>query len=454
MKTSKHRPQKRTLGLESLESRELLSVAPLTYPVDSTVEYRESDWFEQVSERPTLSLTSEGVIGNEWIIQLKESSLSKLHSVKAAAEYLDDYGVSVIAGMGSAGLLHVRVEGRTAEQQGNTLAKMDCIELFEQNYTLAKKSIASSSDFTQYQWYLDAINVRPAWEQSKGSGVVVAVIDTGIQLDHPDLQDNIWTNPGEIAGNGMDDDGNGFVDDVHGWNLGDNNNNVTGNDHHGTAISGVIGAIGNNLHGIDGIASESTILPIRVSNDNSFTTTDRIIAGINYAIMLKEEYGTNIRAINISIGSVRTSQIYSVCMENAAKADMLLITSAGNEERDNDVKPLDSDQLGYQYNNQYSNVIVVAATNQDDTLSEFSNYGKVSVDLAAPGNTIITTFPLQSNSSLEVQYTGGTSLSAPMVSGAVALLASAHPDWTAAQIKEAILATVDVLPSLEGKEYW
>ncbi len=450
MKTSKH--LKRTLGFESLESRELLSVAPLTYPTTDTevADYRESDresdWFEQVSERPALSPTSEGVIGNEWIIQLKESSLSKLHSVKAAAEYLDGYGVSVIAGMGSAGLLHVRVENGTEEL--HALSQIEYVDFFVQNYVLENQSVIEEYNDPQIvnQWYLDTINIAPAWGQTKGEDVVIAVIDTGIQLNHRDLYENIWTNPGEIAGNGIDDEGNGFVDDVHGWNTAANNNDIIDTYSHGTHVACVIGAIDNNSVDTVGVASNATILPIR-AGERQFSMTD-IVEGINYAIQLKTELGVNIRAINLSVSHVAYGgDVLNMLFQNAGNAGIVVVAAAGNETSDNDVPLSWGDQNAA---NKCDNVIVVAATDQDDSLAWFSNYGDISVDLAAPGEDIWLPIVMIGQTG-GFGYADGTSFSAPMVSGAAALLASAHPDWTAAQIKEAILATVDVLPSLQGK---
>ena len=468
----------RHLGFELLENRELLSVAPLTYL--PTQDYHDSNWFEQIEKNQpnTDTLETAGVVENEWIIRLKEESLRQLYSVTAAAEYLDDYGVTVIGGLGAAGTLHVRMEGGTAEQQQEILTGLDCIESWSQNYTVTTAAVADevNDPDVMRQWYLDQINVLPAWEKTRGEGVVIAVIDTGIQLDHRDLRENIWVNPGEIAGNGFDDEGNGLIDDVNGWNsrLGNNDVYDSVDEGHGTKVSSVIACAGNNATDSIGIAHEATILPIRAGDSTGFRVHD-ILEGINYAIMLKTEYGVNIRAINLSISQVHADSIYTPYFEAADKAGIMIVVSSGNDGSDNDLLlgsqgvvinsgndaenpdqlfSLESGTIGgrpVQYNNQFDNVIVVAATDRNDSLSSFSNYGGISVDLAAPGDGIWVPNMEGFNAGEGGFSTWGTSMAAPMVTSAVALLAAVHPDWSPAQIKEAILATVDVFPSLEGK---
>jgi subtilisin family serine protease len=448
----------RTLHLESLENREMLSVGPLLpsdFPLLSGFQdYRQSNWFEQLEvNSDSVTTETEGIVENEWIIQLKQESLKNLYSVSKAAEYLDDYGITVLGGLGSPGTLHVRVDVNSPELQNEILSGISGLEYWEQNYTIVSNGVAEevNDTYADRQWYLDTINVLPAWEKVQGETVVVAVIDSGIQLDHPDLQTNIWTNLNETPGDGIDNDGNGFIDDIHGWNTAFNNADIVDLHGHGTFIAGVIGAVGNNKTGIIGIAPNVQILPINAGPDGYFSTTATISA-INYIIKLKTEYNINIRVINASFG--RTAGIFwntdpvqaeREAIRAAGDAGIVFVAGAGNNASNNDILPFSPAN-----NNDLDNVISVAATDENDLLSSFSNYGVNSVDLAAPGSHIFTTVPFNYYNGLYL-WQSGTSMATPMVTATVALLASLHPDWTPAQIKAAILDTVDPLPSLEGK---
>ncbi|MDR0337952.1 MAG: S8 family serine peptidase, partial [Planctomycetaceae bacterium] len=429
----------RTLHLESLENREMLSVGPLLYSLQQ--DYLQSNWFEQLEENPIVP-ESEGIIENEWIVQIKQESLKNLSSVSKAADYLDDYGVTVLGGLGSLGTLHVRIDVDSPELQNEILSGISSLEYYEQNYAVALNSVADvvNDPIANAQWYLDTINVLPAWEETTGEGVVVVVIDSGLDIDHPDLQANVWTNQGETPGNGIDDDGNGFIDDVHGLDtVSTSSNNITDTMGHGTKISGIIGAVGDNNIGITGIAPSVTILPINVSWGGTFVSGN-IIRAINYAIMLKTEYGVNIKVINASFGSNSTA--LKMAVTAAGAAGIVIVAGAGNGASNNDIIPFYPSS-----HNDLENVISVAATDKNDLLCSFSNYGINSVDLAAPGSDLCSTSPEGSYSYLIF----GTSHATPMVTATVALLAALHPNWTPAEIKAAILDTVDPLPSLDGK---
>ncbi|MDR0609661.1 MAG: S8 family serine peptidase, partial [Planctomycetaceae bacterium] len=435
----------RALHLEFLENREMLSVAPLLYPLVPQQEYEQVSWFEQLEENSSL-LEKEGIIENEWLIQLDQQLLKSVTSVSKAADYLDDYGVTVIGGLGLPGMLHVRVGMNSILLQDEILSGISGLEYWQPNYAIVSAGVSDvvNDPYTNYQWHLDKIDTLSAWEKTKGKdinnqSVVVAVIDDGIQINHPDLQANIWTNPNEIAGNGKDDDGNGFIDDIHGWNTYDNNSNVTDTNGHGTNMAGIIGAVGNNGIGVTSIAPDVKILPIKTGSQ--MLSSGAIVAGINYLIKLKTGFGINICAINASFGSFGIDTAERTAIIAAGNAGIMVIAAAGNEQTDTDIRPVSP-----AHNNDLTNVISVAATDKTDLLCSFSNYGANSVDLAAPGMSIYAT-------GLTSAYGGGsgTSSATAIVTGAVALLAAAHPTWTPAQIKEAILATVDTIPSLDGK---
>ena len=218
-----------------------------------------------------------------------------------------------------------------------------------------------------------------AWDLSTGSaGVKVAVVDTGISFTHPDLAGNIWTNPGEIPGNGIDDDGNGYMDDVHGWDFDAYDNNpsdtIDADQGHGTFISGIIGAVGNNGLGIAGVNWDVSLMPLRAP-----LTLAGEIAAFNYA----RDNGAKV--VNYSAGSNQTSASEKAAIDGAP--NVLFVAAAGNEHINVDADPI------YPCAYPSANLICVASTDQRDRLSTFSNIGPTSVDLAAPGENILSTYP-------------------------------------------------------------
>ncbi|HVX85954.1 MAG TPA: S8 family peptidase [Phycisphaerae bacterium] len=278
-----------------------------------------------------------------------------------------------------------------------------------------------------------------AWNLSTGSkNVVVAVFDTGVDLSQPDLVNNIWHNPAETA-NGLDDDHDGFVDDLNGWNFVDNNNNVqdTSFTGHGTLVAGVIGAQGNNGLGITGVNWNVSILPIKVATDTGVSDS-ALQQGIAYVEMLKSR-GVNIVAINASYVSFGFPSIADInAIASTANYGILYVAAAGNS-------GLNFDSLipgGFLP----SNMMLVAATDNQDNLASFSDYGANSVELGAPGVDILTT--------VRGGFYGmfsGTSFSAPMVAGAAALLKAYAPNATMQQIQNAIIDGATPDPALAGK---
>jgi subtilisin family serine protease len=223
------------------------------------------------------------------------------------------------------------------------------------------------------------IRAPAAWNIQTGSKAVpVAIVDTGISFSHPDLAANIWTNSGEIPGNGIDDDGNGFKDDIHGWDFGDNDNypsdTLDADQGHGTAMAGIIGAVGNNGTGIAGINWNASLMPLRVP-----LTVAGEVAAFNYA------KNNGAKVVNYSAGSSQYSSSELAAINGAP--NVLFVVAAGNERINVDADPI------YPCAYPASNVICVASTDQRDRLSTFSNFGPTSVDLAAPGETILTTYP-------------------------------------------------------------
>ena len=281
------------------------------------------------------------------------------------------------------------------------------------------------------------------------SGVYVGVIDEGIYYQHEDLAANIWTNPYDPA-DGVDNDGNGYVDDVRGWNFEGNNNNINAggaSDDHGTHVSGTIAGIGGNGKGVAGVCwSGIKLINGRFLGRNGGTTANAIKA-VDYFTDLKTRHGMNIVATSNSWGGGGFSQALEDAIARANSAGILFIAAAGNDAVDNDTT------ASYPSNYPEPNVIAVASITNTGALSSFSSWGKTTVDIGAPGSGIYSTVPKSSKGKIISGYASysGTSMATPHVSGAAALYKSSHPAATAADVKAAIMSSAIVTPSLQGK---
>jgi subtilisin family serine protease len=235
----------------------------------------------------------------------------------------------------------------------------------------------------------DDIRFLGAWSLARpaGTGVVVAVIDTGVDTTHPDLAGNIWVNPGEIPGNGIDDDGDGLVDDVHGYDFADGTADPTDSGFHGTHVAGTIAATGNNLTGVIGVDFQARIMALRASSDGNSLPDSAIIDALQYAAMMKTR-GVNIVAINESFGGGGYSSAEQAALQAVGDVGIVACVAAGNSSANNDATPF------YPASYRLPNMIVVAASDQNDALASFSNYGATTVDLAAPGVNILSTLPV------------------------------------------------------------
>jgi hypothetical protein len=286
-----------------------------------------------------------------------------------------------------------------------------------------------------------------AGKRCKG-GMVVGIIDEGVMPDHPDTEANVWTNPYEIPDNGIDDDGNGYVDDVHGWDFFDDDNSTFDGvgDDHATHVSGTIGAVGNNAQGVAGVCSKVQMISAKFLGPNGGTTSDAVRA-IDYITDLKTRHGMKIVATNNSWGGGGFSQSLKSAIKRAQDADILFVAAAGNDGLNNDVTP--------HYPSSYPNpnIIAVAALASSGALAGFSNYGLTTVDLGAPGVLIWSTVPVLDNGKVVGGYAAynGTSMATPHVTGAAVLYASLHPGPTWDVIKDAILSHAIPTASLDGK---
>ena len=239
----------------------------------------------------------------------------------------------------------------------------------------------------------DDIKFVNAWSmaQTSATPVVVAVVDTGVDYTHPDLASSMWTNPGEIPANSTDDDGNGYVDDVYGYDFAGGTSNPSDSGYHGTHISGTIAAAGNNSLGIIGVNCQAKIMALKTSSDGNTFASAAVIEAIQYATMMKSR-GVNVAVINASWGGGGYSSAESAAIQAAGDAGIIFCCAAGNSSLNHDVT------RDYPSSYRLANMIVVAASDQNDALASFSDYGPTTVDLAAPGVNIFSTIPAVTSS--------------------------------------------------------
>jgi subtilisin family serine protease len=279
-------------------------------------------------------------------------------------------------------------------------------------------------------WGLEQINLNLAHTITKGSqDVVVAIIDSGMNIK----LSNVWVNRGEIANNGIDDEGNGYIDDVNGWNFANNTNDPTDKYGHGTHVAGIVTQVAPNI----------SIMPLKFLDDRGVGHTGGAIQAIKYVNIMKEKYNVNIVAVNASWGGGTgfSNMLYQE-VENLNKNEIMFVAAAGNSARNIDVTP------SYPSCFPSNNVVSVGALSyySKNNLVGFSNYGKHSVDLASPGSVIYSTLPNN-----RYGYLSGTSMAAPFVTGTIGLMKSANDSLTVNDIRMDLLSSVNLLPSLADK---
>lgn len=315
----------------------------------------------------------------------------------------------------------------------------DLIEFAEPNYLYALSLRPNDPRFPA-QWHFVNVKAQEAWDITTGrSDVVIAVIDTGI-FNHPDLDEKRFVNPVEIPGNGIDDDGNRFADDVSGWDFLRSDNDPDDEVGHGTFVSGVAAAATDNQRDVAGMSWGSHFLPLKACcQDDGYFSSSGVTRAINYATMMAIH---GVRVINMSFGGPGPSGSQLNAIRAANAANILCVAAAGNDGTNNDM--VLTHPAGFE--TMTDNLIGVAATNQRDRLSSFSNFG-LSVGVAAPGENIITT----SGGSSSTTRISGTSFSAPLVSGIAALIYSVFPEGTPLQVRGRLEGNVDVIDALRGK---
>ena len=349
-------------------------------------------------------------------VKIGEKSLSThVVSLDNTLSSINALGLESLRGLGSTYVLKVG-KGTDIATAVVALNQDPAVEYAEPDYLAQFASVPNDPRYTE-QWGLPKIAVEGAWDQSMGSpNVIIAVIDSGIDLTHEDLAPNLWTNLYEIPDNGLDDDNNTFVDDVQGWNFVDSTNEVDDFVGHGSLVAGVAAAKANNAVGIAGVCGNCKLMPIKVSQVSGFANYSDIAAGVAYAT----QKGADV--INISLGGYANSITLQNAINEAVADNIVVVAGAGNDNKSDAFYPA-----------AYENVIAVAGTDQSDQKTASSNFGAW-VDVSAPGVDILST-TLGGYSS-----DSGTSYAAPFVSGAVGLLLSLHPDWTPALIRSPVFA--------------
>ncbi|MFH1822551.1 MAG: S8 family serine peptidase [Patescibacteria group bacterium] len=336
------------------------------------------------------------------------------------------------------------------------------VEYAEPNF-LYQATIIPNDTYYNEQWYLQKIKAQTAWEKVNSSpDIVIAIIDSGVQIDHPDLKSNIWRNFSEIPDNNIDDDKNGFIDDIHGWDFINNIPDPSPKFEigfteagvlHGTIVAGIAAASGNNNIGIAGITWQSLIMPLRVLNDQGSGKTSEVIRAIDYAIA----NGADI--INFSFVGFGYSQALDEAIRRAYQAGIIIVAAAGNEQDEGsgyNLNEVPMYPVCHDGKNGENMVIGVAATDTLDQKADFSSYGFKCVDISAPGISVFSTVVYNPSQSIDGKifnkyydgYWAGTSMAVPMVSGTAALLEAANPKLNRDQIVNSILHSTDNISRL------
>jgi len=463
-------PNATTFSLEPLEPRVLLSgdglLAGLVGP----------EWFEMLSGGAFDPSATEEVswedgvveaVQDQWIVNFTESAMEGVDSVAGVAGLLTGGIVDfdVLEGLGMAGWVLLQTTDAAVDNVQGWLSGNSNVEYFSPNFIVSVSATPDDPLFDQL-WGLDNvgqvsgtkgadIDATSAWNLERGSSdIVVAVIDTGVDYMHPDLIDNMWVNALEFGGTpGVDDDLNGFIDDIYGWDFYDDDadpfDEVGGG--HGTHVAGTIGAVGDNGIGVVGVNWDVSIMAVRFLGAGGGTAAGAI-ASVNYVTMMKSEFddgagdgtpGADVRVINASYGGGGYDAGEEAAIQAFGAVGGLFVAAAGNDYSSNDIAP------AYPTSYDSDNIISVAATDRNDALADFSNYGVESVDLGAPGVAIMSTVPSWTGQLYDNTYSG-TSMAAPHVAGVAALAWAYNPSATMEQVRDAILSGVDPLPSLAG----
>ena len=425
----------------------------------------------------SLSFASEYIEG-EVIVKLKENYISPAGKNHIPDIKIQGASISIkrIFDQGKEKIILIKSKNKSTKELIKELKKNPYVEKVEPNYIIkpVKKVVPNDEVYGLYgsedqYWGFENIKAFDSWGLTTGSNdVVIAVIDTGVDYTHPDLKDNIWRNEDECNGTpGVDDDGNGYIDDCIGYDMHDEDNDPMDYDNHGTHVAGIIGAVGNNEIGIAGVNWHVKILPCKIFDNNGGGNgvLNAAIQCLNYIIDLKKR-GVNIVASNNSWAGGPGNYLGDIlkdAIQESINEGILFVTASGNEGINIDEKCKNiSDpycQRVYPCSYQLDNdgLICVTAIDQNENLPYFGNYGNISVDIAAPGNEIYSTISTKKDSFFSPSSAGsygyetGTSMATPFVTGAVGLLKAKYPDLSSFDIKATLIHNSRKLFSLENK---
>lgn len=401
--------------------------------------------------KQTVSASSDSIIVKYKKNASKEMRKQARSLVKAKItdlnkDEIDDNFKTLLSGR----LAKFTVSGMSTKEAIDRLKSHQAIEYAEPDYRITIESTPNDPRFEEL-WGLnnegqtggtvDAdIDAVEAWSISTGSSdVVVGVIDTGIDYTHPDLAANAWVNTQEIAGDGIDNDNNGYIDDVHGINAITDEGDPMDDQGHGSHVSGTIGASGNNSVGVVGVNHDVSIVGCKFLDSTGSGSTSDAIKCIDYMVDLKNA-GVNVRVLNNSWGGGGFSQALADAITVSEEADILFVAAAGNDALDNDANP------HYPSSYEHESVLSIASTDSADNMSSFSQWGATSVDMGAPGSAILSTVPGGGYASYS-----GTSMATPHVAGVAALVLSVSPDLTTSELKELLMSSGDANTALNGK---
>ena len=353
---------------------------------------------------------------------------------EVAARYPLDKMVPQEGGFSESEILHLKLKDSSAETMESAISKLhqDGRVAYAVTNDHLFPTEVRPDDYHPELYGMERISAPQAWSDTNGDrkkAPLLAVIDSGTDYTHPDLAPNIWTNPKEVA-NGLDDDGNGVVDDLHGFDAVGKTGDPFDSGSHGTHVAGTVAAVGNNGMGVTGVAWQAQLMPCKFISGGFGSTADAIAA-----LVYADSQGA--RITQNSWGGTNPNQ---ALVDTLEASSALHICASGNSGQNSDIKPL------FPAAYPLENILSVAATDREDQLASFSNFGADSVDLAAPGVDIYSTMP---NS--EYGHKSGTSMATPHVSGAASLILEKYPALSNKQLKERLMFSTDRLTQLEGK---